>query len=213
MMSLVCTVAALLLATAAENRLHRPARFLVLDLEGDGIYLSDVYYPVRFDVDGDGTAETMTWTASGSSDGFLWLDANGNGVVDDGMELLLTDPRVEAGVPPGATTFDRLVALDSAEGGPDGALWPTEPLWRRLGVWVDRDQNARSAPEELSSLDDWAVKKLDLRYWTLDTVDGTLNRVVAESTFDRSSTDSAGETVVHTRRILEIEFRRCETRH
>src|ERR1051325_10986387 len=42
---------------------------------------------VLFDLNGDGQPEATAWTRAGGNEAFLFLDRNGNGVVDDGTEL------------------------------------------------------------------------------------------------------------------------------
>jgi hypothetical protein len=56
---------------------------------GNGAWkLTGLDSPVRFDMDGDGTPERMGWTAPDSSLAFVALDVNGNGVIDNGTELV-----------------------------------------------------------------------------------------------------------------------------
>lgn len=58
---------------------------LVLDLDGDGIEVSDVAGGRAFDIDADGRADRTAFVTGG--DAFLALDRNGNGRIDDGGEL------------------------------------------------------------------------------------------------------------------------------
>lgn len=63
---------------------------IVLDIEGDGIELTDAYGGVYFDVGSDGHADLVAWTHAGSDDAWLCLDRNGNGVIDDAQSYLET---------------------------------------------------------------------------------------------------------------------------
>ena len=56
---------------------------LVINLRGPGLSLSDEKY--RFDLDNDGEAENINFATQNS--GFLALDRNQNGAIDDGSEL------------------------------------------------------------------------------------------------------------------------------
>ena len=199
------------LTTAGGGR--RQASFLVLDLEGDGVYLSDVFYPVHFDGDGDGVTESMAWTALDSKDGFLWLDANGNGTVDDGTELRFGDPDSNPSVADWASTFDTLAALEARAGDADGVITPEDPIWSRLGVWVDRNHDGISTPEELSSLDEKAVVAIDLDARLVASTDGSLNRVLATSSCERAAEASDEEPAILRGHVLEIEFRHIDRGH
>jgi hypothetical protein len=59
---------------------------LVLDLDGDGIELIGIdAAEVKFDLNGDGFATDTAWV--GPDDGFVAIDRNGNGSIDDINEL------------------------------------------------------------------------------------------------------------------------------
>lgn len=68
----------------------------MIDLGKPGIELTSVENGVHFDLDKNGFAEKTAWI--GKEDGFLALDRNKNGFIDDGGELfsdgiLLSDGR------------------------------------------------------------------------------------------------------------------------
>ena len=79
-------VLALSLGTAASV-LGCDGSPLILDLNGDGIQTTSTTYPVQFDINGNGTIETIAWTNPDTQEGILWLDRNRNGSVDNGQEL------------------------------------------------------------------------------------------------------------------------------
>src|SRR3546814_10986784 len=57
-----------------------------LDLDGDGVELVRLIdSTAAFDMDGDGVADPAGWV--GQDDGFLALDRNGNGLIDDISEI------------------------------------------------------------------------------------------------------------------------------
>lgn len=92
---------------------------LVLNFAGTAAQLSPLRF--EFDLDADGTAELMPGLAPGS--GYLVLDRNGNGQVDDGTELF--GPRT-------GEAFAELAVHDS-----DGNGWIDEadPVFGELQVW------------------------------------------------------------------------------
>jgi hypothetical protein len=50
------------------------ASAILIDIKGDGFELTNAEGGTQFDLDGDGTAETSSWTAIASDDAWLGLD-------------------------------------------------------------------------------------------------------------------------------------------
>jgi hypothetical protein len=128
---------------------------LVFDLDGDGIeFLGPDDSGVYFDMDSDGFAELTGWIAA--DDGFLVLDRNGNGAVDDIGELLgwgepLSLLRFYGEQQKGrlGTGFGLLRKWDRNG---DGAVDAADPMFGQLAVWRDLDRDGVSRPGELQGL-------------------------------------------------------------
>jgi hypothetical protein len=60
---------------------------IILDLSGNGYHLTDVGGGVFFQFGASESPTQVAWTAAGSDEGFLALDRNGNGMIDDATEL------------------------------------------------------------------------------------------------------------------------------
>ena len=100
---------------------------LVIDLDGDGIEtVSQSVSKAYFDVDGDLFREKTGWLKG--DDGFLVLDGNANGRVDDIAELF--GNRTQSG-------FAELAGYDlSGSGGNgDGLISASDTVWATLQVW------------------------------------------------------------------------------
>ncbi|MBX3647524.1 MAG: hypothetical protein KF766_07665 [Rhodocyclaceae bacterium] len=102
---------------------------LILDLDGDGLETVGVAAGVLFDHDGDGVASGTGWVSS--DDGFLVLDRNGNGQIDNGRELF-GDATPLAG---GGTAADGFAALAQEDTNADGRVDSLDANWSNLRVW------------------------------------------------------------------------------
>ena len=140
---------------AAALRLFKGAHWadgtdpLVIDLDGDGIETVGIGDAnIYFDVDGDLFRERTGWLKG--DDGFLVLDANQNGRIDDISEMF-------GGV--GASGFAELATLD-ANG--DGKITIADAVYAELRIWQDRDQDGVTDAGELKSLSQLGIVSLDV---------------------------------------------------
>lgn len=157
---------------------------ILLDLAQDGFHLSGPDPGVRFDIDADGSPDSIAWTKAGEDEAFLCLDRNGNGVIDDGRELfgyatpLLSGRRARVG-------YRALADLDRREmgGNGDGRIDAADATFARLCAWVDGDRDGVSQPEEIQSLEETGVVALEYRYKTTQLQDsfGNLFRYVSQA--------------------------------
>lgn len=136
---------------------------ILIDLENDGIHLTGLGDPVWFDIDADGMPDLMSWTDRG--DGFLALDRNGNGTIDDGGELFGTATRLANGAR-ALNGYEALAELDTwvFNGNGDGHLDSADPAFGSLLLWTDRNHDGISQPEELETLAQAGIQRIDLDY-------------------------------------------------
>ena len=132
---------------------------IVIDLDGDGIELLPLHRGVNFDLAGSGEATAVAWISA--DDGFLILDRNGNGVVDDGSEMFGHLTAASAG------GFRDLALLDGpAWGGNfDGLITSRDDAFALLGIWRDANLDGISAAQEVQPLRFYGVTSLDTRPW------------------------------------------------
>jgi hypothetical protein len=136
---------------------------ILLDLKGDGFRLTSPIAGVRFDLNGDGQKEQTAWTEV-RDDAFLVLDRNANGWIDDGWELFgdaTPQPLSEE-----RNGYRALAAFDDPAlgGNADGWISAADAIFPHLRLWTDRSHDGISQEEEITSLQDSAVKAIELTY-------------------------------------------------
>lgn len=121
---------------------------IVLDGGGDGVRIG--VGQIDFDLDADGVAERLPWTAS--TDPVLVLDRNGDGRIANGTELFTLTAQSTGARP----------ALATLDSNGDGKLDATDKQWSALRLWADRNQDAYASAGELSSLADLGIQSINL---------------------------------------------------
>src|ERR1051325_7290947 len=137
---------------------------VIIDVNGDGIALTDPANGVDFDLNGNGTRARLGWTRANSDDAWLALDRNGNGNIDDGSELFGNfTPQPDS---PNKNGFLALAEFDTdANGGNgDGVINGQDAVFSRLRLWQDSNHNGMVDTGELHTLASQNIKELEFDF-------------------------------------------------
>lgn len=153
--------------TLAKQRVFFEAP-IVLDLDDNGINFIDLESSKTFfDINNHGSLRRKTaWIIPG--DGFLVIDKNKNGRVDNSGEFFGKS----------SANVDGAQELKKYDQNDDGELDKSDPIFSQLKIWQDLDSNGISAPEELTSLEQNGITSINFSLPMVinKTVEGNLIR-------------------------------------
>jgi Ca2+-binding RTX toxin-like protein len=167
---------------------------IILDLDGDGVEMKKLKKGAYFDVDGDGHADRVGWTGTG--DGFLVIDRNGDGKITDGSELTFGAEDANA-----RNALDALSALDNNN---DNVIDDKDARFGELKVWVDANRNGVTDTGELKTLTELGIKSIGLSAHNLEgQAKIGSNALISTAVFTRTdgTTGTVGDTALSFKSI------------
>jgi len=137
---------------------------IIIDVDHSGFHMTDARGGVVFNLLNDGVPIRISWTAANSTNAFLALDRNGNGMIDNGTELFgnLT-PQPSS---PNQNGFLALAEYDKqANGGNgDGVIDNRDSIFGSLRLWQDMNHNGVSEAGELRALSSLGIDSIGLDF-------------------------------------------------
>jgi len=113
---------------------------LAVDMNMDGLIGLTGVDAIYFDIDNDGQKESVSWISP--EDGWLVLDDNGNGQIDNAHEMF------------GSATENGFAKLAEIDGNGDGKIDINDAAFSQLKVWQDFNSDGISQSDELFSVKD-----------------------------------------------------------
>lgn len=143
----------------------------MLDPFNEGFHLTSQSNGVQFRVLPGDSKQQMSWTDANWRNGWLALDRDGDGTIDNFTELFGNyTPQPPSPSPNGFLAL--AVFDDPANGGnANGVIDPGDSVYPRLRVWIDANHNGYSEPNELHTLASLGIAKIGLTYHDTPYVD------------------------------------------
>lgn len=126
---------------------------IILDLDGMGVETKTAGQTAAlFDIDGDGVADDTSWI--GATEGFLFLDRDGNGTVSGIGEMSFIND-VEG-------AFSDLEGLRAFDSNGDGVLSADDVRFGDFRIWQDHNGDGEAEETEITNLPEAKVFSIDL---------------------------------------------------
>ena len=146
---------------------------IVIDLNRNGVTTSKEGKHIHFDFDSNGFAESTGWI--NPQDGFLVVDLNNNGEIDNGRELFGNHTPLKDGT----LATNGFEALKEWDSNGDGVISELDEGWSQLKIWRDKPDKppyGKTDEGELLSLDEIGLKSINLNYNELNFTDLSKNK-------------------------------------
>jgi hypothetical protein len=121
------------------------AMFIALGAAPDAVRLTSPDAGVAFDIDGDGDLDQVAWTESGTTVALFAIDANSDGRITSGTELIGSQMVAGAGNGPNAL----LQLFEKSGAALSGAVQQGHTLYEQIVLWIDGNHDGLSEPNEL----------------------------------------------------------------
>jgi hypothetical protein len=138
-----------------QDRYRELVSPIIIDLDDDGIRLSDPREGALFDLKGTEILERWSWPID-DRDAFLALDRNGNGDIDSGAELFGDNTLLSTGAR-AAHGFEALADFDDNG---DALIDQRDAIFSSLVLWLDSNRDGTSEPTELRRLTELGIKSI-----------------------------------------------------
>jgi protein-disulfide isomerase len=163
---------------------------IIIDTTGHGYAMTNAEKGVMFEDSPAPPAQKTSWTAGESGNAWLALDLNGNGRIDNIGELFSNFMPIPGSSKHAANGFEALAAYDLPQNGGngDGIISAADSIYPKLLLWIDKNHNGVSEPNELFTMAQLGVASIDLHYMMAKTSDENGNTFRYRS----AMTDMAG---------------------
>lgn len=143
-----------------------PPSPVIIDLSGARFELTSVADGVIFDIFASGRLVRTSWTSADARNGFLVLDRNHNGVVDDGSELFGNFTAQSPSETPNGYLALQMFDDPAKGGNGDGLIDSRDQVYDSLKIWLDANHNGASEANELMTLEQASVVSISLDFRT-----------------------------------------------
>lgn len=140
---------------------------IIISLDGKHPELTNAQNGVMMSTFLGSTKLQMAWTPPNvTSEGWLALDRDGNGLIGSLSELFGNFTPQPKGDPQTYNGFRALAVFDrrDAGGNEDGRISEQDAIFSRLRIWIDRNHDGVSQPDELLTLKEAGVVSISLDY-------------------------------------------------
>lgn len=163
---------------------------IIIDMDGNGVQTTSMNaHKVYFDLDANGFAERTGWVAQG--DAMLVRDLNGNGLIDNGLELFGNRTMLNNNL----QADNGFIALAELDNNDDKVITESDAAWAELKLWRDINQNAKVDANELQNLTESGLKALSIDYTESQHIDehGNEHKQISHVTWEDGRTSQAAD--------------------